>query len=94
MEHADKARLGQAAAFYGENSKIDLRGKKAVLVTAAGDDDAACFGGLRESFRLGCGYTKWEIAGEIYAPGMYPKDAVATGGRKYIEEAYELGKRL
>ena len=80
--------------FYGENSKIDLRGKKAVLVTAAGDDDAACFGGLRESFRLGCGYTKWEIAGEIYAPGMYPKDAVATNGRKYIEEAYELGKRL
>ena len=80
--------------FYGENSKIDLRGKKAVLVTAAGDDDTACFGGLRESFRLGCGYTKWEIAGEIYAPGMYPKDAVATGGRKYIEEAYELGKRL
>ena len=80
--------------FYGENSKIDLRGKKAVLVTAAGDEDAACFGGLRESFRLGCGYTKWEIAGEIYAPGMYPKDAVATGGRKYIEEAYELGKRL
>ncbi len=80
--------------FYGENSEIDLRGKKTVLVTAAGDDDAACFGGLRESFRLGCGYTKWEIAGEIYAPGMYPKDAVATGGRKYIEEAYELGKRL
>ena len=51
-----------------------------MLVTAAGDDDTACFGGLRESFRLGCGYTKWEIAGEIYAPGMYPKDAVATGG--------------
>ncbi|HIT03704.1 MAG TPA: flavodoxin family protein, partial [Candidatus Caccocola faecipullorum] len=47
-----------------------------------------------ESFRLACGYTKWDIVGEIYALGMYPKDAVATGGQKYMEEAYELGKRL
>lgn len=80
--------------FFSEKSKIDVRRKKAVLISAAGDADAKCFDGLKESFRLACGYTKWDIAGEIYAPGMYPKDAVAAGGEKYIKEAYELGKRL
>ena len=80
--------------FFDEKSKIDVRGKKAVLISAAGDDDPACFNGLRESFRLACGYTQWETAGEVCALGMYPKDAVASGGQKYIEEAYELGKKL
>lgn len=80
--------------FYAENSKIDVRGKKAVLISAAGDTEPECFAGLKESFRLACGYTQWEIAGEIYALGLYPKDAAANEGQKYIEEAYELGKRL
>ena len=80
--------------FFSEESKAGVRGKKAVLISAAGDEGDECFSGLKESFRLACGYTKWEIAGEVCAPGMYPKDAVAGGGQKYIKEAYELGKRL
>lgn len=81
-------------SLFAKKSEIDVRGKKAVLISAAGDTDAECFDGLKASFRLACGYTKWEIAGVICAPGMYPKEAVAADGEKYTEEARELGKRL
>ncbi len=80
--------------FYAKDSAIDLRGRKAVLISAAGDDDDACFAGLKESFRLACGYAGWEIAGEILAPGLYPKEAASAGGGEFLKEARELGKSL
>ena len=80
--------------FYAENAKIKLACKKAALLAAAGDAEDNVFDGLKASFRLACGFTKWEIAGMICAAGMHPKSDMAEKGGKFLAEAYELGKKL
>ena len=80
--------------FFAANSQASVKGKKAVLLATAGDTEISCFDGLKASFRLACGFTGWSIAGMICAPDMYPKTDMAEKGRKYLFEAYELGKNL
>ena len=79
--------------FFAETRKSTCAGRRRAHISG-GRHGRRMLRRLKESFKHACGYTKWEIAGEIYALGMYPKDAVANEGQKYIEEAYELGKRL
>lgn len=80
--------------FFGESAAIKFAGKRAVLLAAAGDTEEDVFAGLKESFRLACGFAKWKIAGMICAPGMYPKTDMAEKGQKFLSEAYELGRSL
>lgn len=80
--------------FFAENTKVSVKGKKAVLLATAGDTEDECFEGLKASFRLACGYTNWETAGMICAAGMYPKTDMAEKGEKFRKAAYELGKGI
>ena len=80
--------------FFGDSAKIKFAGKKAVLLSAAGDTEESVFNGLKESFRLACGFAKWEIKGMICAPDMYPKTDMAEKGERFLSEAYELGRKL
>lgn len=80
--------------FFAANAKTNLKDKRAVLLATAGDTEISCFDGLKASFRLACNFANWNIAGMICAPDMYPKTDMAEKGRKYLFEAYELGKNL
>lgn len=80
--------------FFGDSAKIKFAGKRAVLLSAAGDAEESVFEGLRASFRLACGYAGWKIEGMICAPDMYPKTDMAEKGEKFLSEAYELGRSL
>ncbi|MEG1603552.1 MAG: flavodoxin family protein, partial [Cloacibacillus sp.] len=71
-----------------------FRGKKAVLLSVAGDNDDSCFESIKSSFKGCCNYADWSIAGIICAPAMYPKTDMADKGRKFLFEAYDLGKNL
>ena len=79
--------------YFSPKSKIDVKGRRTVLIATAGDDDASCFDGLKKSFELACAYTKWEIAGELLAPGLYESGA-AQKSEEWLKRAYEMGKNL
>ncbi len=53
-----------------------LRGKKAVLVASAGDDDSTCFDGLRFSLRRSCALLGLSVAGEICEGELMERDDV------------------
>ncbi|MDO4559968.1 MAG: flavodoxin family protein [bacterium] len=80
--------------FFAADSKVSVKGKRAVLLATAGDTEISCFDGLKSSFRLACDFTNWPVAGMICAADMYPQTDMAEKGRKYLFEAYELGKNL
>lgn len=71
-----------------------LAGKRAVLLSAAGDATADAFEALVKTFELACGYAKWPVAGMVCAPNMYPKTDMAEKGQAFLEEAYRLGRSL
>ena len=79
--------------YYMPNSKIDMSGRRAVLLTTAGDDSDTCFDGLRKSFELACAYCKWEIVGVICATGVYEAGAIAEKGG-WLAKAESLGSNL
>jgi multimeric flavodoxin WrbA len=79
--------------YYMPNSKVDMKGRTAVLLSTAGDSSDSCFGGLRKSFELCCAYCKWEIAGEICAADVYGAGEIASKG-DWLARAEALGSRL
>ncbi len=80
--------------YFMQDGPKTFRGKKAVLLSVAGDNDDSCFEGIKSSFKGCCNYADWSIAGIICAPAMYPKTDMADKGRKFLFEAYDLGKNL
>jgi multimeric flavodoxin WrbA len=79
--------------YYMPNSKVDMRGRRAILLAAAGDDSDTCFDGLRKSFELACAYCKWEIAGMICATDVYEAGAIAGKG-DWLAKAESLGRNI
>jgi multimeric flavodoxin WrbA len=79
--------------YFSPSSKVDVKGRSAVLIATAGDDDASCFDGLKKSFELACGFTKWRIAGTLLAHGVYEAGA-AQSDEALLKRAFELGKSL
>jgi multimeric flavodoxin WrbA len=78
--------------YYMPDSKVDIRGRRALLLAVAGDESASCFGGLRKSFELACGFCKFEIAGEIFANGVHGVGDIASGD--WLARAEALGRDL
>ncbi|MDR3355504.1 MAG: flavodoxin family protein [Synergistaceae bacterium] len=79
--------------YFHKNSKVDIRGRRAILLSTAGDNDESCFGGLRKTFELACSYCGWEIAGEVCAYGVYDAGAINEKG-DWLRRAEELGRNL
>jgi multimeric flavodoxin WrbA len=80
---------------YGmPGAKCSVKGKKAVLLSAAGDSDMKSCEGLKASYHLGCSFMKWENAGEVYGLGIYTKGEMEEKGQKYLKEARDLAASL
>jgi len=80
---------------YGsDKAERSLRGKKGVLLSAAGDDNPACFEGIAFSFRRSSEWLGWDIAGEVLAYDIYGKGEMTVKGAGYLKQAEELGRRL
>ncbi len=79
--------------YFSENSKVDVKGRRAILLATAGDTDASCFDGLRKSFELACGYCGWTIPGMVLATDVYPAGEIAAKG-DWLAQAEALGKKL
>lgn len=80
--------------YYMPNSKVDMKGRRVILLSTAGDSDPACFDGLKKSFELACGYCKWNVAGQICAHGVHGAGEIAENGGDWLRQAEELGKSL
>jgi hypothetical protein len=88
-----KAVTDRLYPYCSPNSKVDISGRRAVLLAAAGDDDESVYGGMKLSFELMCGYCRWEIAGEILALGAGAAGEIANRG-DWLERALNLGRGL
>ena len=79
--------------YFHKNSRIDISGRRAVLLSTAGDDDERCFDGLRKTFELACSYCGWEIAGELCVHGVHEAGAISQK-TDWLRRAEELGRSL
>jgi multimeric flavodoxin WrbA len=79
--------------YFSPKSKNDVRGRRAVLISAAADNDASCFDGLKKSFELACNFAGWKIAGEILIHGLHEAGA-ASKKQEYLETSFETGRNL
>ena len=79
--------------YYMPNAKVDVKGRRAVLLATAGDTDVGCFAGLKKSFELACGFCKWKIAGTLCAFDVYTAGEIARKG-DWLEKAEALGRTL
>ncbi|MDR2780171.1 MAG: flavodoxin family protein [Synergistaceae bacterium] len=79
--------------YFSANSKINVKGRRAVLISAAGDKDGSCFDGLKKSFELSCNFAKWEIAGEILVHNLHEAGA-ASKKPECLDMAFQAGKNL
>jgi len=79
--------------YFSASSKVDVKGRRTILIATAGEEDASCFDGLKKSFELSCNYAKWNIAGELLAAGVYELGE-AAGKEELLKQAFELGKNL
>ena len=62
--------------LYGEHDgDFALKGKRTVLIGAAGDEDGACFQGLLFSFRRSAALMGMAVGGEFCFPGLFEADA-------------------
>lgn len=80
--------------YYMPNSKVDMKGRRAVLLATAADTDDECFDGLKKSFQLACNFCQWNVASEICAGGIQGAGEIAEKGREWLMRAEELGKSL
>ncbi|QTX33125.1 flavodoxin family protein [Aminithiophilus ramosus] len=63
--------------LYGEHDGgFSLKGKRSVLIGAAGDEDGTCFQGLLFSFRRSSALMGMAVAGEFCLSGLYEAEAV------------------
>lgn len=84
--------LDRFLPFSSEKSLFDLKGKKAILVSTAGDTDSLCFDGLRFSYRTSCKLLGLENHSEILAHGIYKRGEI--DGSDWLKQAECIGKAL
>jgi len=80
--------------YYMPGALRTAHGKKAILLSTAGDNEESAFDGMKISFKLATDYLGWEIAGEICAPGIYTRDDMTAKGEAWLKMAKELGEKL
>ncbi len=80
--------------FYAKEAPRGLKGKKTLLLSAAGDDGTEVFDGLLATYRLTANYLGWENAGEVCAHGIYTRGEMEEKGAAWLEAAKELGRGL
>jgi multimeric flavodoxin WrbA len=102
MDHADLIAFGTPIYWYGPSAKMKLlvdrirpyvangklRGKKAVVITPAGDGASAC-GPMVEMFRMSFEYLHMELMGQILATA-YEREEIKEN-EKELKKAYDLG---
>lgn len=71
-----------------------LKGKKTILLAAAGDSEEDCFQGVIESFSRSTPWLGWDTAGMILAAGIYGRGEMESKGAEYLKKAEELGRGL
>jgi multimeric flavodoxin WrbA len=79
--------------YFSKDSKVSLKGRKAILMATAGDTNASCFDGLKKSFELACEFAGIKIAAQILVPGVNEAGAIAEK-TDALAEAFALGKSL
>lgn len=79
--------------YISPDSPRSVKGKKAVLLSAAGDSENEAFEGITASFRRISAFLGFDIAGEVYAPGVYGKEDIETKA-EILEQAEALGANL
>jgi multimeric flavodoxin WrbA len=84
--------LDRFLPFVSETPLFDLRGKKAILISTAGDSDPKCFDGLRFSFRSSCALLGLENLHEILAHGIYRRGEIE--GTEWLEQAERFGNKI
>lgn len=84
--------LDRFLPFSAEKPLFDLKGKKAILVSTAGDTDPSCFDGLRFSFRTSCRLLGLENHSEILAHDIYKRGEI--DGSEWLEQAENIGRTL
>ena len=80
--------------FYAKEAPRTLKGKKSILLAAAGDTEESKLEGITVSYKNCLEYLGWESLGEITAPGIYSKGDIEKLGEKYLKQAEELGASL
>lgn len=84
--------LDRLLPFASEEPLFDLKGKKAILVSTAGDTDPSCFDGLRFSFRTSCKLLGLENHSEILAHGIYKRGEIDESD--WLSQAECIGRTL
>lgn len=84
--------LDRFLPFAAEKPLFDLKGKKAVLLSTAGDSDPSCFDGLRFSFRTSCKLLGLENHSEILAHDVYKRGDIE--GTDWLKRAGDVGRAL
>jgi len=84
--------LDRFLPFVSPDAPFDLKGKKAILLSTAGDEEPSCFDGLRQSFKASCGLLGLEPEAEILAYGIYKLGDI--NGTRWLDLAKEAGKKL
>jgi multimeric flavodoxin WrbA len=84
--------LDRFLPFADGKPHFDLKGKKAILVSTAGDTDPSCFDGLRFSFRTSCKLLGLENHSEILAHGIYKRNEI--DGSEWLLQAEGIGENL
>lgn len=80
--------------YNAEGAPRGVKGKRVLLLSASGDEEAEVFDGLLAAYRRTIDFLKWENAGEICAPGIYKMGEMEEKGQRWLEEARALGERL
>ncbi|MCF7936042.1 MAG: flavodoxin family protein [Synergistales bacterium] len=85
--------LDRFVPFVDDRAAWNVKGKRAILVSAAGDGDPSCFDGLVASFRKSINLLGMKNGGEVCKPGLFARDAVSQNA-KLQEEVEAEGSNL
>ena len=77
--------------FYAQNGNITRKHMKAILLATAWNDDEIVMKEIKTHFEIIFDYLDFQNAGMILAKGA---GTVGMMPRKYLEEAYSLGRNL
>ena len=78
--------------FYAINGTIKGASKKSVFLMAYADNSKAEAEAMTMHYKTLIRYLGWKDAGMVIAPGVWTAGSVKN--TKYVEEAYQLGKKI
>lgn len=78
--------------FYSYNTKLKQKGLKAVLITAAWEDEPEVMTWIEGHYQKICDYMHFENCGQVLGTGC--GNLGATRASSHMKEAYELGRSM